>query len=764
MNSANLPRTGARIPEAFMRPKAAAGGGRLRLAKAALVLVVGALAAVSLATLIGEAHFDEGDFLRPQQSLRVTDRNGNPLRITRPDGDARRWLPLEEIPDHVIDAFLAAEDARFFEHNGVDWAATTRAVVNTVVPGRPRSGASTISQQTIKLVYGRPHGRWSKPLEILRARALEAHFSKERILEEYLNRIPFGDRIVGLPWASEAYFGKPPAELTIGEAALLAGVPQAPSVTEPRRHLARARRRQATILRRLRDLRRIDDTEHRAALERTPRIRTKRRPWHAPRFVDRTLGRYRSGTAMPENRTLRTSLHLPLQHRTEERLRRSVHRLLPRGVTNGAAMLVDHHSGEVLAYVGAARREEGAPGAALDLLQSRRQPGSTLKPFAFNLFFRQGGTAASMLEDIPRAMRDGSGAIFDTANYDGQPRGPVRAREALASSLNLAALDVVRRTRPRPFAEELQRLGFRDRRLRAPTIGAGLVLGGIEVSPEELLRAYAALARGGASMPLRTFPSASISEAPPRAPETEVTASILRDGDARAQAFGRSLEDLAGGPFALKTGTSTGWRDAWSVAFDDRHTVVVWLGDPQGRPLAEVSGFEAAAPLAAALLGDAKGMFGDPYDAQPAAPRPALVTLAVCPLSGARATPRCPGRIQERFLPTALPEHRCPFHSEGGLHLPPRFRRWAEDTGLHPSGESTDSLRITFPRPGASLLLPPESPLRPRSSGGNGAVRYLVDGRPIGPNWVAPEGHLRLVAQDAAGNESAVEAEVRYVR
>ena len=154
-------------------------------------------------------------FQQPADSLTVTDRDGAPLRHTRPDGLDRRWVPLDDVSPNFIAAMMAAEDRRFYHHHGVDWTATARAIAYACWPWAPRTGASTITQQTVKLVYGRPWGRFSKPMEILRALALENRMSKDEILENYVNRIPFGDQIVGIARASEAYFGKPPSELSV---------------------------------------------------------------------------------------------------------------------------------------------------------------------------------------------------------------------------------------------------------------------------------------------------------------------------------------------------------------------------------------------------------------------------------------------------------------------------------------------------------------------------------------------------------------------
>ena len=386
---------------------------------------------------------DRTDFVQPASSLTITDRAGVPLRLTRPDGEDRRWVRLAEISPHLIDAFVAVEDARFAEHDGVDLLASGRALVSVFVPGMRLSGGSTLTQQTVKLTYGRPHGLWSKPLETLRALALEEVMSKDEILEQYLNRVPFGDRIVGVGRASEAYFGKPPSALSVGEAALLAGIPQAPSATEPRRHLPRALRRRSLVLARMLEIGRIDRAAHDDALQSEPRVLARpTRPWKAPRFVDAVLRAHRRGDVVAEDGVVTTTLDVAMQRAAEELTRATVERLRPRGVRNAAALVVDNRDGAIRAYVGASDPE--GPGGAIDLLRARRQPGSTLKPFVYELLFERGGTAATVLDDIARPMTGANGVIFEAEDYDGAERGPVRARQALSASLNLAALDLHR--------------------------------------------------------------------------------------------------------------------------------------------------------------------------------------------------------------------------------------------------------------------------------------------------------------------------------
>jgi penicillin-binding protein 1C len=504
----------------------------------------------------------------------------------------------------------------------------------------------------------------------------------------------------------------------------------------------------------------LDRAELERELATVPHIvRRPPRPWQAARFVDRVLDGVRSGRIRPHGRELRTSLDLGLQHLVEQLLRAGVDRHRPRGVHNGAAIVVDPASGEVLAYVGAARPGPSEPGGMLDLLAARRQPGSTLKPFVYELLFERGGTPATVLDDVARPATGAGGVIFETGNYDGRERGPVRARVALASSLNLAALDAARRVGAETIVARLSALGLLGVG-SAERHGAAIVLGGVDVTPLELAAAYVTLARGGSRVPLTLLPVAALPEGE-RVMEPAaavLAADVLADAGARRDAFGADLVLLAGGvDLALKTGTSSGFRDAWTAAFTDRVVVVVWLGDPGGRALAGVSGFEGAAPIAARIVAAAHARIEAAE--VPVAPLP-LDTAPVCAESGMRPGPHCPHVVLERFEPGTAPEHRCDQHGPGGVWtLPPRYAAWvgrsrpAGQVEVRAAAPSVGApLRIVRPENGARWLIDPRRPPVVELVAAAGDARladvdWLVDGRPLATSrWTVTPGDHEIVA------------------
>ncbi len=701
-------------------------------------------------------------FVPTSDGYAVTDRTGLSLRLARVDGADRRWVRIQEVPSVLVQAVLATEDARFFSHDGIDRSAIARAVVDNVVPGRTRTGGSTITQQLVKKVYGRPHGIWSKFLEALRAMTLDRRMSKDEVLEQYLNRLPYSEGIEGVARACESYFGHELASLTLTEAALLAGIPRAPSALDPRRFAARSNTRRRWVLGRMRTVGVIDESAYVRALAEEPRIATTTgRPWVAPRFVDRVLSEVQRGLIQREqDRTLRTSLDSTLQTTTEDLLRTQWQQYTAHGARNAAAIVVANHTGEILAYVGAV--DPTAEGGALDLLTAQRQPGSTLKPFTYELFFERGGTAATVLNDVQIAMTGAQGEQFEARDYDATERGPVSARTALTASLNLAALDVARRVGQDRLAARMQQLGFEGVESGAAHGGA-LVLGGIGVTAVQIAQAYLTLARGGTRVRLRSTVSA-VPQGIERilAPtHTALTWDILADPEARQAGFGDDLRDLAPNlRFALKTGTSPLWRDAWCAVSTSRVTVVVWLGDPSGQAMDEVSGYRAAAPAAVriAASADARAQtLGIPQVEQQHVP---FVIADVCPLSGLRAGPHCGDVGNERFVPGTVPEQTCAQHDDHGNWIAPEvLRPWAEQ-GHHPgiifatpSGAPTGRFVVREPSDGAHWILDHRRgavslPLRATLDRVEvRAAQWSIDGAVVeGNRWTPTDGTHTIVA------------------
>ncbi|MBK8697409.1 MAG: transglycosylase domain-containing protein [Deltaproteobacteria bacterium] len=685
--------------------------------KRALVIAAFATAAWLLAGVAIDrlVPIDRARFEVPEAPRVVTDREGAVIQVVRGGGVDQRWVELGAVSPNLVSALIAAEDQRFFAHRGVDLRATARAAWDTLAPWRRRTGASTLTQQVIKLTHGRPHGLWSKPVEVLRALALERSASKDEILVQYVNRVPFGHNVVGVARACEVYLGRSPGAVTVAEAALLAGLPQSPSRLDPAVHLRRAVARRDSVLRRMREAGFIDDRALAEALAEAPRWATAVHPRGAERYVEALL----RASPPAEGRAWRGSISEELQREAVSLMAGTVARWRPRGATNGAAIVLSNRTGEVLTYVGAA--DPSGPGGALDLLRAARQPGSTLKPFVYTLLFERGATPATVMADVHVAMRGARGETAEARDYDGQERGPVAARDALASSLNLAALDAATRVGASAIVAQLRALGV-EVPGEARRYGPGVVLGGLDVAPLALAQAYLTLARQGSRVPLSW--TVRSDDAPGRpvmdASAAAMTWEVLSDEDARARGFGRSLRELAPqAPFALKTGTSSRWRDAWCAVADRRFTVLVWLGDPAGAPMSGVSGFEAAAPTAVRLLSLARETLPRwrPWD-PPAAPTNAGdVATAPTPLDARYSA----------WIERARPAHLA-----------------VSDAA------AVTAVRMLDPLPGRTLLLPRAAgaiPLRATRCGTAEVQRFVVDGVALdGPSWSAPEGAYSIRA------------------
>src|SRR4051812_26623727 len=432
-------------------------------------------------------------------SLTLLDRNGVVLRSTRAgDGSLQRWISLGEIDPDIMAAFIAGEDHRFYEHHGIDVRAVARAISQNFRARRVRSGASTLTMQLARLLRpGASRSVRTKIVQAFWALRLEAHLSKQQILEQYLNRVPLGQGTVGVDAAAALYFNASAARVSLGQAALLAGLASAPSNDNPFVAPDRARSRRASVLGRIgRYGYASRDALERAARE--PLISPRATPpFLAAHFTSRVL-QWSDTTATG---TLHTSLDLPLQTALEAEVRHSVSSLSDRAVREAALVVLDNRSGEILAWVGSPDFWADTAGQ-VDMVVSPRQPGSALKPFLYGLAFDRGYTAASVLPDVPRAYATSTGA-YQPRNYDRRFHGPVRAREALASSYNVPAVELANRIGAGSLLNVLHDAGFASLAHSAEFYGLGLALGNGDVSLLELANGYRGLAAGGVRQPVQ---------------------------------------------------------------------------------------------------------------------------------------------------------------------------------------------------------------------------------------------------------------------
>jgi penicillin-binding protein 1C len=568
--------------------KRASIGACMKCGIVALLLLAGAPARAALPSFSeARARFESSDG-------RLFDRYGHLLQRQRLSWDGRTldWVPLSEMSPALKTAVLEAEDRRFAQHHGIDWQALAGAAWQNFSRGSHR-GASTISMQTAALLTERGprrghRGLMEKIQQLALARELESRWTKEQILETYLNLVSFRGEQRGIAAASRSLFGRAPDGLDLRESTLLATLLRAPGMSAAAAgdRLCREteRRKELGSCESLRTFAQESLNRPAAPLEEMQL---------APQLARRLLSR--------KERDLKSTLRLDLQLFAQQAVRDQLENLKPQNVHDAAVIVADNSTGEVLVYVGGSGAFSSSP--EVDMAQSPRQAGSTLKPFLYALAFdKQYLSPDSWLLDEPFELGLERGA-YAPDNYDHLFHGPVHAREALASSLNIPAVRVVELVGVDSFREVLDQLGFRSLE-DGDHYGPSLALGTADITLFDLVQAYMALANSGRWQPLHLRPgerSAPAKRILSARAAGEVAAILSNRGD-RALTFGWDSLLATPYPTAVKTGTSKDMRDNWCVGFSRRFTVGVWVGNGSGEPMWAVSGVEGAAPVWRALM------------------------------------------------------------------------------------------------------------------------------------------------------------------
>lgn len=552
--------------------------GRFR-SKALRWLLVATLVLLALDQLFPPPLPDQNN----DQALLIVARDGTPLRAF-PDSDHvwRHPVTLAEVSPLYIEALLAYEDRWFRWHPGVNPVALMRAGWQWLWHGRVVSGGSTLSMQVARVLEPTGRSITGKFRQVLRALQLERRLSKDEILTLYLNYAPMGGVLEGVGAASRVYLGKPAKRLSHADAALLTVLPQAPSRLRPDRHAAKARLARDKVLQRMSGIWKAQDI--RDALQEPVLAQTLRDPLLAPLLAER-LRKEAQG-----RQRLDTTIDAQFQNSVELLLSSRLSQLPPR--VSMAALVMDNTTLEVRAYAGSADFSDSERFAHVDMVRASRSPGSTLKPFLYALALDEGLIhSESLLADVPQTF---SG--YQPGNFQQSFHGAVSVSEALTKSLNVPAVEVLERLEPKRFVTALRRGGLKLDLPHAETPNLSVILGGAGTSLEQLVGAYAAFAREGLSGVPRYTPNA------PKVEQRMMSAGaayIIRDILESGGPMGRVLEQGPGlrRGLAWKTGTSFGFRDAWSVGVSDRYTVGVWVGRPDGTPNPGFFGANMAAPL-----------------------------------------------------------------------------------------------------------------------------------------------------------------------
>ncbi len=747
----------------------------LAVGLALLLLLVGVSLAIHSWLFTDLPNVDDLSAGLHRPSIRITDRHRRLLYEVIGEGGGRHTVvPLETIPEACVQATIATEDAHFYTNPGVDIWAIMRAAWINIRGGEVVSGGSTITQQVARNLLLDPQERAERTLtrklrESILAYRLARRYSKDEILSLYLNQTYYGNLAYGIDAAARAYFGKPVGELDLAECALLAGLPQAPALYDPLTDPGAAADRQAVVLGLMVEKGFIDQAQADAARRELLAFVAERYSIEAPHYV---MAVYTQLEAMVPPETLyagglevRTTLDLDWQH-TAERIAQRHLTLLnvpevgdpPHNARNVALVALDPHSGQVLAMLGSPDYFNQDISGAINLALAPRQPGSTMKPFTYAIALdpnrAEPWTAATMILDVRTAFVTHEGFAYTPINYDHREHGPVLVREALASSYNIPAVITLDSVGLESLFHLVARLGMTT--LDDPSsYDLSITLGGGEVRLLELTAAYAAFANGGiAVQPVMILEIKDASGKPmysqgggtdksshqvidPRV--AWLISDILSDNLARAPSFTTHSILQIGRPAAAKTGTTTDYRDNWTVGYTPNLVVGVWVGNADNAPMVNISGVSGAGPIwhhfmRAVLRGQPELDFERPDG---------LVQLEICSLSGLLPTPDCPFTRREWFIagtePVAFdnlykrveidlatgqladyltpPERRANYLF---LNLPPQAREWAYSQGIPLLPDSLasigtqplDELVITYPEAHTifriSSLLPPD--------------------------------------------------------
>jgi len=649
-------------------------------------------------------------------SKQVLDRNGRLLRAyATTDGRWRLPAQVSDVDPRFFDVLFAYEDKRFRNHHGVDPLAVIRAGVQFATSGHLRSGASTVTMQVARLVAGRhPRDLEGKLTQMVRAVEMERALSKDQILNLYLELAPYGGNIEGIRAASLVYLGKEPKRLTLAEAALLVALPQSPEPRRPDRAADAARAARDRVLDRFAKTGKVPADE--IALAKSAPVPNARHamPMLAPHAADE------ASAQDPFARDIRLTIDAAIQSKLEQLARereRTLIALLGPDVSL-AILAVDNASGQVLAHIGSPSYFDARRAGQVDMVQALRSPGSTLKPFIYGLGFEDGFIhPETLIEDRPVSY-----GAYAPKDFDHGFKGTLSVREALQYSLNVPAVAVLDRVGPVRLAARLTQAGAVLALPDGQAPGLAMGLGGVGIKLADLVKLYSGIARLGLAVPLRERLDAD-------APEARRLMEPAAAWYVSHVLLGvPPPENGVAGRIAFKTGTSYGYRDAWSIGFDGRYTIGVWVGRPDGAPVPGLIGREAAAPI----LFDAFARLA--ASTAPLLRPPAGVVFAV----NAKLPPPLrhfqPGRLAGA---TAQPPLRIMFPPDGAR------------LDFAASGGKPDPvlLKVTGAVAPVTVLVNGVPVQRGDRSGGSSALFFTPDG----------PGSSRVTVMDASGAAASIE-------
>ncbi|TAE56684.1 MAG: penicillin-binding protein 1C [Nostocales cyanobacterium] len=650
------------------------------------------------------------DITQKQLALQFTDRHNLPLgTILTRDQEHTSIVPLNQISPQFINAIIAAEDSNYYHHGALDIKAIIRATKDYITHQKIISGASTITMQLARMLNNSPRNIQNKLAEIWLSWRLFAGMNKEEILTAYINRLPMGGNIYGVEAAAQIYFSTSASELNLAQSSLLAAIPNNPNYFHPDHHWERLKKRQKYVLSQMVKSGYItQEIADKTYQEEVIFQNRKQGIIAAPHF----LFWLAQQNTITENQNhelastpIQTTIDLNLQQFVETQIQQILESLKENNVNDAAALVIDNHTGEVLAYVGSPDYFNDTKSGRNDGVQGLRQPGSTLKPFVYELGLEKGIIKPnSILADVPTHYAIPGAKLYSPQDYTEKFLGPVRVRIALANSLNIPAVRTLEKIGVDSFLKRLHQLGFENLNQSPEYYGLGLALGSGEVSLWELARAYLTMANLGENTPLITIlnnPNITNHKLPISTRQNwQLIINMLSDRYARASAFG--VDSVLNLPFptAVKTGTSSNYRDTWTVGFSTEYTVATWVGNFNGEPMSQVSGVTGAAPLWNRIMLHLHEHQPPEEFSAPAG----LIQLPICANTGLKPTPECDSVVQEYFLPT----DKIAYENSTDFNLSPVYDQWL--VKQQPSKSLTsisNQLRIISPQDGDLFLIYP---------------------------------------------------------
>ncbi len=735
--------------------------------------------------LLAGIAYRRAQLISPDSTYFLRDRHGRFLGEVGapPDGEYGYWR-LEEMPKRIAAATLAVEDRRFQSHPGVDPLAVIRAAYQNVIHLKRVSGASTIAMQIARMQNPGRRGYWRKATEALTALIITGRYSRDEILSHYFRIIPYGNRIHGISYAARRYLDKPVEDLSWAETAFLAAIPQTPKRMNPFSEDGRQRAaiRGKRILELLYRDKTINREEFDLACLQIKELHVPRpgiRPEEAMHALLQLEGILKNKEAHRLSRyryIITTSLDLDLQNEISYITAESVAGWEAQGARNAAAIVVDRESNEILSWVGSTGYFNKTNAGAIDYSALPRSPGSALKPFFYALALENREiTPATILNDLER----GPGGMV---NSDATFMGPMLPRVALANSRNVPAADILEKIGIERGYGLLRTMGLHDGSAPADRYGVGLAIGNMPVTLEKVVRAYSVLSRDGILNDLVWFEGQKNSESRRILSEetTRQIALFLSDPMARLPGFARMSALEFPFPVAIKTGTSSNFRDAWAVAYSSRYLVGAWVGDPDYQPMNRLTGSASAAELVKKILtylqaDETKGL----NDLSFPSPR-GYKEARICALTGDLAVDACDRVFTEWFRPTEIPIDNCRAHIRLAIDtrtgrpatritpgeyvevktfvdLPPIYGEWAVAAGINlmpkkfdlssfasrepestPFGDKNIRMSIISPENGLRLIPDPETPADQSTVALRAAVNpvvpqllWYVDGKPF---------------------------------